>query len=244
MMSSQYLRQAYELVPDAVRSGFAVLGRNWLPYAVGIIGVALFEGWTAGAWHAFQLRLAASTIAGVAEGVFFFFVYASVMRLRWPEYRQSAGKVAYLVLLCIGIGFITIIPRLPGYYVSHFVHHMVLGEVLTQIGYVLIMARMIFVLYAADYKAGPYFTSWYATAGALYAPSVIAYAIVTILDVAFAHLVALPLIHVGTATATALEGGLAFAWAGIIAAAFGVWTIRWMPIAESEAHMPEALPAT
>lgn len=243
MTSSQYLRQAYELVPDAIRSGFAVLRRNWLPYAVGIIGVALFYGWTAGAASEIRWRLAPPLLAGMAEGVFFFFVYASVMRLRWPDYRQSAGKVGFLVLLCLGVTLITIIPQLPGFFVSRFTPNIVLGEILMRVGYVLIMARMPFVLYAADYEAGPYFTSWRATAGALYAPSAIAYAIVTIFGVAFAHLIA-PLFHVGSVAASALGGGLLFAWAGVLAAVFGAWTIRWMPIAESGVRPLEASPAT
>lgn len=221
-----YLRRAGALVPQAVQAGLSILRRLRFPYVIAMLLTSLLTWWIYKSGN----RTTALGMANLVSVVFYFFIFADVMRLRWPEYRLHVGKVAWLVLLSLGIGFSCAIAALPGYVIAHGLHQYALGSILEWAGMALVLSRLSFVFFASESEGGPFATSWRITAGALFWPALVAVVITQALLRLVAELVA---IDSGIAV-VAIVAATYIVCFGIVQAVYGAWAIRWMAIAEEE----------
>jgi hypothetical protein len=221
------MRRAYALIPRAFPEGFSILGRLWIPLVLAIALAILF----AYRIH-FSVHPAFAASAGDGVTIFlFFFIFAEVMRLRWPQYRLSGGTLAWLVMLAIGVGILGALSALPGYLVAKLLHQSTIGGILEWIGQTLIASRLAFVLFASQGEA--FVSSWRMTAGALYWPILAA----LVITQAFTRGVSL-VSNLGTGTAVVILSTAAFVVCfAIVQAVYGAWAIRWMPIAEEAAEI-------
>jgi len=213
----------FALARPAFGDFLAIVRRRWwLISGVAIVGAAWMQLAQAERWdiHAAVLLVYPLWILGV------FWVFADVMRIRWPRYAMGGDEVWRLSLVAVAVGLLWVLAMLPGLVVKS-LHVVILGWVLIYVGDLLISTKLLFAFYATESEAygTPIQTSWRLTAGPAFWPTLLLGVIYIIAELPWTAW------H-GLVVSVPLREGVGQVLILLLMAFFSPWKIRWMAALE------------
>ena len=217
-------RAMFALARPAFDDFLAIVRRRWwLIAGVAIAGAAWIELAQNERWNieAAHLMLYLFWIVGV------FWIFAEVMRIRWPRYAMGGDEVWRLSLVAVAVGLLWVLAMLPGLVVKS-LHVVILGWVLIYVGDLLISTKLLFAFYATEseaYGGTPIQTSWRLTGGAAFWPTLLLGAIYFVAELPWTAW------H-GLIASVPLREGVGLVLILLLMTFFSPWKIRWMAALE------------
>jgi hypothetical protein len=153
-------------------------------------------------------------------------IFADVMRLRWPDYKLDGEQFGQLVPLSIGMGIAAAVVDIPGFFLIH-ADMMVQSQILDFILMLLLFTKFAFVFYASEesQQFGDAFgISWRATSGAAFLPTLV----IVALSMLPGQLLGIFDRVVGSSPY--ITYGVSMAMQLLIMSFFSPWKIRWMGV--------------
>ncbi|HEY5257973.1 MAG TPA: hypothetical protein VIJ12_06275 [Candidatus Baltobacteraceae bacterium] len=224
------MRAMFALARPAFGDFIAIVRRRWwLIASIAIVSAALdphivqsqpaaaeFARWIDGG--SFAALIVSVFVTPVSIGIVW--IFADVMRLRWPKYVLNWRRLGYLFVLGLAFNIVAV-----GIVIM--LYDLLETPLPFMIGYVadvLIFTKMIFLFYASNEGGNPASTSWRLTNGRAFWPSFLLVAIVIAIN-RFAD-------HQGFITSPLLLAGLGPLCLLLLMAFFSPWKIRWMAALE------------
>ena len=210
--------ELFGLIP-AVWGDFNEIVRKrwWLITLIGVGNAAVFQAMFNAGVRGQTLDMPVETVLWVGLG----WIFADVMRVRWPKYRQTSRQIGELVPLAIGVGIsLAVVIKVPNLLLTH-AGYAALGTAFALVISPFWVTKFAFVLYASQETGEPFKISWKLTEGIGYWTTLLP----VFLSLAVTYL-SVSLIHFAQWPAAGL--GITYIVELLTMAFFSPWKIRWM----------------